>query len=240
MQGTRWAQASRRTAAAVAVCAVAASCALAGIGPAAAGARPSGRSLAHSAHVLAMIVRHSAHRVAGGHLMGVVTVRCCGRRVLDVYYRARPHRKVPWHGTYELKVRRRGSFLESVQVSFFPTPAKWAFGGEGAREGPRYSFAISSPTHGRGWRVTVDDSFFGCELRPATHCEGFSDELALQERQLGKRQFKALFRQALKIVRKARRHVPISSQDVVSVGVASRAARTSHAARARHAAAPWR
>jgi hypothetical protein len=107
-----------------------------------------------------MIVRHSAHRVAGGRLAGVVTVRCCGRRVLDVYYLARPHRKVPWHGTYELKVRRRGSFLESVQVSFFPTPAKWAFGGEGARKGPDTASRSPRPPTG-GWRVTVDDSFFG-------------------------------------------------------------------------------
>jgi hypothetical protein len=218
-----------RRAVGLAVCALTAWCGLASAGPAAASARPSAASLAHSAHILAALVRRSAHGAGRDRSSGVVTIRCCGHRVLDVYYRARPHARVPWHGTYELELTRRGAFLESVQVSFFPTAAKWAFGGASAHEGPRYAFTIASPRRGRGWHLTVADSFLGCgpSSGAARQCEGFSDELSLGQAQLRTRQFKALFSEALRVVRKANRHVPISSADVVA------AVRASHAAQRR-------
>ena len=74
--------------------------------------------LSRSAHLLAGIVRHSAHMAGRGSPAGVVTIRCCGHRTLAVYYRSRPRSGLPWHGTYELTVRRRGSFLVSVGVTF--------------------------------------------------------------------------------------------------------------------------
>lgn len=182
--------------------------------------------MARAAHTLASIVKHSAGRAGRGRSSGVVAMRCCGARLLDVYYRARPRARRPWHGTYELKLRRRGAFLESVAVSFFPTAARWSFGGAGVSVGPHYQFTIFSPRRGSGWRVAVSDSFVGCAISraPAKQCEGFSDELSVGEAQLRKRQFRTLFKQALKVVGKARRHVPISSRDLVAVGAAARAA----------------
>jgi hypothetical protein len=84
--------------------------------------------------------------------------------------------------------------------------------------------------------VDVSDSFLGCSpgaKGPARQCEGFSDELSAGETQVPHRRFKALFRQALEVVAKARRHVPISGADVVVAGAASRAARVKRGARAR-------
>jgi hypothetical protein len=232
MNGIRSARESGRTTTVGVACAVALCCALAAIAPATAAARRHpGHAMARSAGILASIVKRSAHAAGRGHSSGVVTQRCCGWRLLDVYYRARPHKRAPWHGTYELTLRRRGRFLESVGISFFPTAASWAFGGKGLRLGPRYQFTITSPRHGEGWRVTMSDSFVGCPSGsgPAKQCEGFSDELSMGERQLRRRQFRALFGQALRVLRKARRHVPISSGDVVSAGLASRAARAAAA-----------
>jgi hypothetical protein len=217
-----------RRAAGLAACALAACAGGTLSSPTAAdAARPPAASLAHSAHVLAAIVRRSAHGAGRSSSSGVVTIRCCGHRVLDVYYRARPRARVPWHGTYELELRRKGAFLESVQVSFFPTAAKWAFGGASAREGPRYQFTIASPRRGRGWHLTVSDSFLGCTPSPgpAKQCEGFSDELSVGEAQLRGRRLRTLFRQALSVVRKADRHVSISSADVAAAGLARHAGR---------------
>jgi len=211
------------TAAALVMC-----CALAQV--CAAAHTPRGRrgELSRSARTLAGIVRRSAHRAGRGRSAGVVTIRCCGQRTLAVYYRAHPRAGLPWHGTYELRVRRRGTFLESVGVVFFPTAARWNYGGATAGEGPRYEFKISSPRRAHGWRLTVSDSYLACPPpsgAPA-QCDGFSDALSLGEPQLGRRHVRALLGQALKIVRKARRHVPISSADVAAASFAVRSAVT--------------
>ena len=156
-------------------------------------------------------------------------IRCCGHRTLAVYYRARPRAGRPWHGTYELRLRRRGRFLESVGIAFFPTAARWSYGAGASSEGPRYEFTITSPRGRRGWRLNVSGSYFSCPPAPsaAAQCEGFSDALALGERQLGARRLHELLHQALGFVRKARRGEPISSADVAA---ASEAVRTAAAA----------
>ncbi len=183
--------------------------------------------LSRSAHMLAGIVRHSAHMAGRGSPAGVVTIRCCGHRTLAVYYRSRPRSGLPWHGTYELTVRRRGSFLVSVGVTFFPTGPNWSYGAAGSREGPRYEFTISSPRHSRGWRLQVSDSFLSCppSSSAARQCEGFSDALAIGEGQLGARRVNALVRQALRVVGKARRRAPISGTEAATAGEAVRSAR---------------
>jgi hypothetical protein len=209
-------------------------CALTQVCAAAHAARGPRGELSRSARTLAGIVRHSARRAGHGRSAGVVTIRCCGQRTLAVYYRARPRTGLPWHGTYELKLRRRGTFLVSVGVVFFPTAASWTYGGAASSEGPRYEFTISSPRRARGWRLTVSDSYLAC-APPTTapaQCDGFSDALSLGEAQLGRHHLRALVRQALRVVRKARRRVPISSADVAA---ASNAVRSAVAARG-HAA----
>ncbi len=186
---------------------------------------PRAHTLSHSAGMLAGIVRDSARTAGRARPAGVVTIRCCGSRTLAVYYRSRPRAGLPWHGTYTLTLRRRGSFLESVGIAFFPTGPRWSYGAAGSREGPRYEFTISSPRHSRGWRLQVSDSFLACppSPTPARQCEGFSDALALGEDQLGARRVNALVRQALRIVRKARRRAPISGTEAANAGVAVRA-----------------
>ncbi|HUH80048.1 MAG TPA: hypothetical protein VLZ06_01875 [Solirubrobacteraceae bacterium] len=204
-----------------------ASCVLVQMCPAAHAARGRGGALSRSARMLSGMVRHSARRAGHGRSAGVVTIHCCGHRTLAVYYRARPRAGLPWHGTYELTLRRRGRFLESVGVVFFPTGASWSYGGAASSEGPRYEFTISSPRHARGWRLTVSDSYLACPppaAAAAAQCEGFSDALSLGERQLGRRHLRALLRQALKVVHKARRRVPISSADVTAASDAVRSA----------------
>ena len=42
-------------------------------------------------------------------------------------------------------LRRRGAFLESVGIAFFPTGPSWSYGAAASSEGPRYEFTISSP-----------------------------------------------------------------------------------------------
>ncbi len=182
-------------------------------------------TLPGSAHMLAGIVRHSARMAGRGRPAGVVTVRCCGHRTLAVYYRSRPRAGLPWHGTYQFTLQRRGSFLESVGVAFFPTGPRWSYGAAGSREGPRYEFTISSPRASRGWRLQVSDSFLACPPSSslARQCDGFSDALALGERQLGARRLNALVRQALHVVRKARRRAPISGTEAAHAGAAVRA-----------------
>ena len=93
-------------------------------------------TLSRSARMLAGIVRRSAHMAGRGRPAGVVTIRCCGRRTLAVYYRSRPRAGLPWHGTYEFKLRRRGTFLESVGIAFFPTAARWSYGAAGQPRRP--------------------------------------------------------------------------------------------------------
>ena len=177
-------------------------------------------ALARSAHALVRIVRRSASSSGRGRPAGVVSIRCCGHRTLAVYYRARPRRGRPWHGTYELRLRSRGRFLESVGVAFFPTGAKWTYGGRTSSEGPRYEFTITSPRRAIGWRVKVSDSYFACppKTSAAAQCDGFSDALALGEGQLGPRRLHRLLGQALGLVAKARRRVPASSADVTAAG----------------------
>jgi hypothetical protein len=180
-------------------------------------------ALARSAHTLARIVRGSASSSGRGRPAGVVRIRCCGHRTLAVYYRARPRPGRPWHGTYELRLRSRGRFLESVGVAFFPTGAKWTYGGGTSSEGPRYELTITSPRRASGWRVDVSDSYFACppKTSAAAQCDGFSDALALGERQLGPRRLHRLLGQALRLVAKARRRVPASGADVTAAGGAA-------------------
>ena len=189
-------------------------------------ARGRPAALPSSAGRLVGIVRRSTHASGRGRPNGVVRIRCCGQRTLAVYYRTHPRAGRPWHGTYELRLRRRGRFLESVGIAFFPTAARWSYGGDASSEGPRYEFMITSPRGRRGWRLNVSGSYFSCPPAPsaAAQCEGFSDALALGERQLGARRLHALFHQALGFVRKARRRVPISSADVAAASEAVRAA----------------
>ena len=231
MQPTERARPAGRPATLVAAATVALTlaCALTQLCPqalAAHGRRPPQRHiLSRSAHMLAEIVRHSAHMAGRGSPAGVVTVRCCGHRTLAVYYRSRPRSGLPWHGTYQMTLRRRGAFLESVGVAFFPTGPRWSYGAPGSREGPRYAFTISSPRRARGWRLEVADSFLACPPSSslARQCDGFSDALALGERQLGARRLNALVGQALKVVRKARRRAPISGTEAADAGAAVRA-----------------
>ena len=197
--------------------------------PSAQAARGRPAALPRSAGKLVGIIRHSARASGRGRPNGVVRIRCCGHRTLAVYYRARPRAGRPWHGTYELRLRRRGRFLESVGIAFFPTAARWSYGAGASSEGPRYEFTITSPRGRRGWRLNVSGSYFSCPPAPSAgaQCEGFSDALALGERQLGARRLHELLRQALGFVRKARRGEPISSADVAA---ASEAVRTAAAA----------
>ena len=184
----------------------------------AAGTPRHGHVLSRSARMLAGIVRHSAHMTGRSSPAGVVTIRCCGRRTVAVYYRSRPRRGLPWHGTYQLTLRRRGAFLESVGIAFFPTGSRWTYGAAPSSEGPRYEFKISSPRRSRGWRLDVADSYLACP-RPtsaAAQCDGFSDAFSLGERQLGARRVRALFRHALGVVHKARRRVPISGAEAAT------------------------
>jgi hypothetical protein len=228
MQTTECSRLSGRPAlvAAVKAAAVIVACILLQSCPAAQAARGQRRELSRSARVLAGIIRHSARRAGHGRSSGVVRIRCCGHRTLAVYYRAQPRAGLPWHGTYELKLRRRGAFLESVGIVFFPTAASWSYGDAGSSEGPRYELTISSPRRARGWRVTVSDSYLACPppSTAAAQCDGFSDALSLGERQLGKRRLRVLIRQALKVMHKARRRVPISSADVTAASDAVRSA----------------
>ena len=170
--------------------------------PAANAARGRRGTLSSSARVLARIVRHSAHRAGHGRPGGVVTIRCCGQRTLAVYYRARPRAGLPWHGTYELKLRRRGAFLGIGGGRVLPDRGALELGGAAASEGPRYEFTISSPRRARGWRLSVSDSYLACPppSMAAAQCDGFSDALSLGEPQLGRRHMRALLRQALKVV----------------------------------------
>ncbi len=197
-------------------------------------------ALARSAHTLARIVRRSASSSGRGRPAGVVRIRCCGHRTLAVYYRARPRPGRPWHGTYELRLRSRGRFLESVGVAFFPTGAKWTYGSRTSSEGPRYELTITSPRRARGWRVNVSDSYFACppKTSAAAQCDGFSDALALGERQLGPRRLRRLLGQALGLVGKARRRVPASGADVTAAGEAAGTARVAQPAGADHPSAP--
>jgi hypothetical protein len=186
--------------------------------PSAAAARGSRHVLSRSARMLAGIVRRSAHMTGRGSPAGVVTIRCCGRRTLAVYYRSRPRAGLPWHGTYQFTLRRRGAFLESVGVAFFPTGPGWSYGAAGSSEGPRYEFKISSPRRSRGWRLDVSDSYSACP-RPSpgpAQCDGFSDAFSLGERQLGAGRVRSLVEHALGVVHKARRRVPISGSEAAA------------------------
>lgn len=222
MQPTECASLVGRLAALAAAAALVVVAALAQLCPVAQAARTDRHALSRSAHMLAGIVRHSARMAGRGRPAGVVTIRCCGRRTLAVYYRSRPRPGLPWHGTYELTLRRRGTFLESVGIAFFPTEANWSYGAAGSREGPRYEFTISSPRHSRGWRLNVSDSYLACPppSPTAAQCDGFSDALSLGERQLGARRLSALIRQALRVVHKARRRVPISFAEAAAASAA--------------------
>ncbi|HTY97063.1 MAG TPA: hypothetical protein VMB91_08495 [Solirubrobacteraceae bacterium] len=208
--------------------------------PSAQAARGRPAALPRSAGKLVGIVRHSARASGRARPNGVVRIRCCGQRTLAVYYRAHPSAGRPWHGTYELRLRRRGRFLESVGIAFFPTAARWSYGGGASGEGPRYELSITSPRGRRGWRLNVSASYFSCPPPPsagpsaAAQCEGFSDALALGERQLGARRLHALLHRALGFVRKARRRVPISGADVAAASEAVRAATATAAVRARN------
>jgi len=237
MQPTECARSAGRPALLAAATAAALMLALAALQTCAAAqaARGPGERLSSSAGALARIVRRSSRQSGRGRPSGVVRIHCCGHRTLAVYYRARPRRGRPWHGTYELRLRRRGRFLESVGIAFFPTSAKWRYGDRASGEGPRYEFTISSPRRGRGWRLNVSDSYFSCPSAPsaAAECEGFSDALALGERQLHGRRLRKLFRQALGFVGKARRRVPISSSDVAAASDAVRTAGAAHASASR-------
>jgi len=225
MQSTECARLPARLAAlaAGAVAALVLASALTQPSPAAAAARsPHPHVLSRSARMLAGIVRHSARMTGHRGPAGVVTIRCCGhRRTLAVYYRSRPPAGLPWHGTYQFTVRRRGAFLESVGVAFFPTGSRWSYGAAASNEGPRYEFKISSPRHSRGWRLDVSDSYLSCpppssgppQSSAAAQCDGFSDAFSLGERQLGARRVRALLRHALGVVHKARRRVPISGAE---------------------------
>ena len=110
-------------------------------------------------------------------------------------------------------------------IAFFPTAARWSYGAGASSEGPRYEFTITSPRGRRGWRLTCRAAT-PCPPAPsaAAQCEGFSDALALGERQLGARRLHKLLHQALGFVRKARGRVPISSADVAAASEAVRAA----------------
>jgi hypothetical protein len=220
MQPTERARLAGRLAAlaAAAAAALVLAAALAQLCPVAQAARADRHALLRSAHLLAGIVRHSARMAGRGRPAGVVTIRCCRRRTLAVYYRSRPRPGLPWHGTYELKLRRRGAFLESVGIAFFPTAASWSYGAAGSREGPRYEFTISAPRRSRGWRLNVSESYFACPPASsvAAQCDGFSDAFSLGERQLGARRLSSLVKQALGVVRKARRRVPISGAEAAA------------------------
>lgn len=234
MQPTEWSHLAGRLAAlaAAAAAALVLASALAQLCPVAQAARAERHTLSRSARMLAGIVRRSAHMAGRGRPAGVVTIRCCGRRTLAVYYRSRPRPGLPWHGTYELKLRRRGTFLESVGIAFFPTAARWSYGAAGSREGPRYEFTISSPRRSRGWRLDVSDSYLACPppSSAAAQCDGFSDALSLGEQQLGARRLGALIRRALGVVHKARRRVPISGAEAAAASASARSARAPAAA----------
>lgn len=191
----------------------------------AAAERPLGRAMAHAARGLAAIIRDDARRIARSHATGaVISKRCCGTRVLDVYYRAAPWSYLPWFGAYELKLETRRAFLRSVSISYFPTEASWSYGSPSKGEGPTYSFTITPPNRGEGWRFSALDSFFGCgatlPARGGT-CEGLSQAIGFDERQGSASRFDALFEQAVVVTQKARRHAPISGENLFSPGARS-------------------
>jgi len=180
---------------------------------------PLGRAMARAAGTLAGIIRADARRISRARSSGaVIARRSRGTRQLRVYYRAGPPTHRPWYGAYELKLRTTRRFLDAVTISYFPTAASWGYGAPAQGEGPSYSFRLLAPGHHRGWRFSAADSFLGCGAqRPAPgQCEGLSQALGFDEAQGGKREFEALFKQAILVVEKAERHAPISGENLFS------------------------
>ena len=179
--------------------------------------RPLGRAMSRAAKTIAAIVGRDARQIARGDATGAVLAKhCCRTRTLDVYYRSPPSKNLPWHGAYDLRVRSKRRFLESVTVSFFPTQSRWSYGDASRGTGPSYSFTIRSPNRHRGWRFEADDSFFGCGVPspPSGTCQGLSQAVSFDERQGTGHEFANLYRQALKVSRKAHRHDAISGQNL--------------------------
>jgi len=178
--------------------------------------RPLGRAMAQAARVLATIIRHDARRISSASATGAVLgERRRGARVLRVFYRSRPRGYLPWYGAYELKLRTHRTHVDRVTVSYFPTEASWSYGGPPAREGPTYAFTISRDGRS-GWRFSALDSMFACQS-PSTvagSCEGLSQGLGFGERQGSMREFKALYRQALVVAHKGKRHRAISGENL--------------------------
>lgn len=197
----------------------AAVCSTAACAQPAAAERPLGRTMARAARGLAGIIRADARKVGRAAQTGAVVSRhCCQTRALHVFYRSPPDRDLPWHGAYELTLRTSRRFLSSVTVAYFPTQAKFSYGSPSQREGPTYSFTISSPGHQRrGWSFSAMDSFLGCagdRPAPSGLCEGSSQAIGFGEAQGSAREFARLFRQAVVVTQKAERHEPISGENL--------------------------
>ena len=187
----------------------------------AAAERPLGRTMARAARGLAGIVQADARRLARSEQTGaVVSRRCCHTRALRVFYRSRPWGYLPWFGAYELTLTSTRDFLGAVSISYFPTPPSWPYGAPAQREGPTYSFTITGPGRHRGWSFSATDSFLGCGERSPSPlpsigvCEGSSQAIGFDERRGSAREFSRLFRQAIVVTQKARRHEPISGENL--------------------------
>jgi hypothetical protein len=173
--------------------------------------------MARAARGLSALVRADASRLAGAAQTGALVSRnCCHTRALQVFYRSPPYGYLPWHGAYELVIRTARHFVASVSVSYFPTPANWAYGAPGQREGPSYSFTITAPGRRGGWSFSATDSFIGCTGSPSKPgvCEGSSQAIGFGEGQGGAHEFGRLYRQAIVVVQKAERHAPISGENL--------------------------
>jgi hypothetical protein len=173
--------------------------------------------MARAARGLSALVRADARKLAGAGQTGALVSRhCCRTRALQVFYRSPPYSYLPWHGAYQLTIRTARDFLASVSVSYFPTPAQWAYGAPAQREGPSYSFTITAPGRHHGWSFSATDSFIGCAGSPSKPgvCEGASQALGFGEGEGEISEFRRLYRQAIVVVQKAERHAPISGENL--------------------------
>lgn len=202
----------------------AAVCGAGSLAQAAAAERPLGEAMSRAAAKLSRIIRRDAARIGAGQSSGAVLARrCCGTRVLHVFYRARPYGGAGFEGAYELNLRFAGRFLVDARVSFFPTPPAWHYGAPPQREGPSYSFTLKSPNRQRGWRVSALDSYLVCPPAPqADLCEGSSQGIGFEEHHGDERELGALFRQAMRVARRAEHHRPITEINLFSTTRAPR------------------
>ena len=124
----------------------------------------------------------------------------------------------PWHGTYTLTLRRRGSFLESVEDRVLPDRAELELRSRGQQGRPplRIHDLLAAALPRLAPAGVRQLPRLPALVRAARQCEGFSDALALGEDQLGASRVDALVRQALGVVRKARRRAPISGTEAAS------------------------